>query len=359
MKIFHTRRIVTVWLVVALSLTLALAPGLAEARAGGGSSSGSRGSRTYMPNRAAPMQRSMTQPTPMAPAMQQRPQVAPTPGFNQGPMNAAPPSSFGRNLMAGMAGGFLGAGLFSLFSGGNRAHATPDGAVAGQDGAGAGFAKFMSILLQIALIGGLVWLVWLVWRFFARRRQGNTPIIQPRFATADTGARPFFGGSPASSNGAPSNGPWGGQTAGYANNEVVQTRPINVGEADEAKFAQVLVDVQNAWSQGDINKLRRFMTPEMVMYFSDELSSLASRGLQNRIEDVAFVGGQVEEAWNEEGRDYATARIQFRAKDYTVSMDDENRIVQGSKTTPVDIEEVWTFVRASGGNWIVSAIQQV
>ena len=354
MKIFHTRRIVTVWLVVALSLTLALAPGLAEARAGGGSSSGSRGSRTYTPNRAAPMQRSMTQPTPTAPAMQQRPQIAPSPGFNQGPMNAAP-SSFGRNLMAGMAGGFLGAGLFSLFSGGNRAHATPEGAVAGQGSAGAGFASFLSILFQIALIGGLVWLVW---RFFARRRQDNTTIIQPRFATAESGASPGFGGGGVGAGAGA--GPWGGQNAGFAKMEIDQTRPINVGEADEEKFSHVLVDVQNAWSQGDINKLRRLMTPEMVMYFSDELSSLASRGLQNRIEDVAFVGGQVEEAWNEDGRDYATARIQFRAKDYTVSMDDENRIVQGSKTTPVDIEEVWTFVRASGGgNWIVSAIQQV
>ena len=54
------------------ALSLALAPGLADARAGGGSSSGSRGSMTCSappttrtaPTAAQPMQRSMTPNTP-------------------------------------------------------------------------------------------------------------------------------------------------------------------------------------------------------------------------------------------------------------------------------------------------------
>ncbi len=56
----------------AVVLALSLAPSLADARAGGGSSSGSRGMRTFSapaptntaPGRAAPMERSYTAPTP-------------------------------------------------------------------------------------------------------------------------------------------------------------------------------------------------------------------------------------------------------------------------------------------------------
>src|SRR5260370_33642471 len=65
--------------VVLLCAWVALAPSLAEARAGSssgaGSSMGSRGSRTYNSNGAAPMERSVT-PTPSP----SQPQFAPRPG---------------------------------------------------------------------------------------------------------------------------------------------------------------------------------------------------------------------------------------------------------------------------------------
>lgn len=337
----------------------------AEARAGNGGSSGSRGSRTYVPNRAAPMQRSMTQPPSSTLPQQQAPRLqTPAPSPMPAPSYGAQGSSFGRNLMAGVAGGFLGAGLFSLFSGGHRAYADGSGgtAAAGQGSAAAGFASLLSILLQLALIGGLVWLVW---RWLARRRDGGNSMPKPRYSPAE----PAYQTNTTHFTNTPSAGPWGsmgGSTGGSMGSGATAaamidpTRPLTTSEADEEKFSQLLLDVQNAWSHGDLNKLRRLMTPEMVMYFSDELSSLSSRGLINRIEDVEFLGGQVEEAWSEEGRDYASARIQFRARDYTVSIEDENRVVQGSKTAHTTIDEVWTFVRASnGGAWIVSAIQQV
>src|SRR5947208_3451950 len=93
----------TLWFALMLSAFVALAPALAEARAGGGTtSSGSRGTRTYDAAPATPtapqsqtMQRSVTQPTqPARPAAQ--PAGAP----------AAQPSFFQRNpFAAGLMGG--------------------------------------------------------------------------------------------------------------------------------------------------------------------------------------------------------------------------------------------------------------
>jgi len=99
---------------------------------GGGFSSGSRGMRTFSappstptaPS-AAPIQRSMTQPSGAAPFGS----ASPRPGFFSG-----------RGLLGGIAAGFLSAGLFGLLFG------------QGLFGGMAGFASIFGLLLQIALI---------------------------------------------------------------------------------------------------------------------------------------------------------------------------------------------------------------
>src|SRR5437763_7383080 len=90
-------------------LTLALAPSLAEARAGssysgGGSSMGSRGTRTFENNGAAPVTRSMTQTTP---------HVTSPLGGAAGAAGAMGGGSFFQRhpFLTGIAGGFLGSML--------------------------------------------------------------------------------------------------------------------------------------------------------------------------------------------------------------------------------------------------------
>src|ERR1700733_9783591 len=97
------------WLTVfaAIAAALVLVTADANARPGGGFSSGSRGMRTFSappstptaPS-AAPIQRSMTHPSTAAPFGQ----ATPNPGFFGGR----------GGLFGGLAAGFLGAGLFGL-----------------------------------------------------------------------------------------------------------------------------------------------------------------------------------------------------------------------------------------------------
>src|SRR5262245_61231732 len=90
---------------MALAGAIALAPALADARGGGGTTAGSRGTRTYQsapPTQTAPAARPAQQGTTQA----QRPAAS--------PMNPAQarPSWFQRNpFMSGLIGGLLGAGL--------------------------------------------------------------------------------------------------------------------------------------------------------------------------------------------------------------------------------------------------------
>ena len=71
---------------------------------------------------------------------------------------------------------------------------------------------------------------------------------------------------------------------------------------------------------------------------------------------VELEQGDLSEAWAEPGRDYATVAMRFSMLD--VTRDDGGHVVDGSPTERVTATEVWTFLRAPGGRWILSAIQQ-
>ena len=96
------------------------------------------------------------------------------------------------------------------------------------------------------------------------------------------------------------------------------------------------------------------VTPEMLSYFSEQLAENASRGLTNRVTGVKLLQGDLSEAWREGDTDYATVAMKFALNDSMVDRASE-RIVEGG---PTEVAELWTFRRARGGNWLLSAIQQ-
>jgi predicted lipid-binding transport protein (Tim44 family) len=140
-------------------------------------------------------------------------------------------------------------------------------------------------------------------------------------------------------------------------------RDVNLPDADLAAFQEIHAEVQEAWSAADLSRLRRLMTPEMLRWFSEELGRNANRGVQNIIANVKFLKGELIESWDEGDRQYATASMRWRAVDYVVERGrapgHAEFIADGDPRTPIEVEEMWTFVRRSGGAWLLSAIQQV
>src|SRR6478752_4655658 len=103
-------------IVLSVAVPLVIAVSAADARVGGGGSSGSRGSRTFSappstttaPNAAQPMNRTFTQPG--------------SPGMGAPAAAGAAKGGFfnrpGMGLLGGLAAGFLGAGLLGMLFGG-------------------------------------------------------------------------------------------------------------------------------------------------------------------------------------------------------------------------------------------------
>lgn len=347
-------RHVVISAVVALVLALAGA-GDALAKAGstsksGGGSFGSRGSRTH----DAPMERTLapppaqTRPAGPPPA----PQTAPRPGAvdaaplapagaaasamrpgGVSPMGAAAqPSFFQRNpMMAGLAGGLLGAGIGSMLFGHSPALAAASDAAPG--------ASMLGLLLQLAVIGGLVWLAFRLFRGRAAAAggpaQGN-----PYMARTMPGehVEPMISAAPAQPR---------------------IEREFDASGGDQEAFTEILLGVQQAWSDGNLVQLKRFATPEVVSFLSEDMSRNASEGLSNKVENVALLKGDVSESWSEGGFDYLTAILTFSCNDYMVRLDD-GAVAEGNPRATVTHTEAWTFVRSSsGGRWLLSAVQQV
>ncbi|OAN42993.1 hypothetical protein A6A04_09845 [Paramagnetospirillum marisnigri] len=357
------KRIVFTALVALILAVAGMGDALAKAGSGSkssGGSFGSKGSRTH----DAPMERSLTPPTMGtlgAPSGVQRPagpppapSTAPRPGnVDAAPLApqsqlgrpgmagaamapAAQPGFFQRNpFMAGLAGGLVGAGIGGMIFG----H-SPALAAAGESAPGAGM---LGLLLQLLLIGGLVYLAV---RLFRSRSQAAGPAVGNPYmrAAPDQHVEPAL--------------------TGYAPQPQAQLQPrieqeFQPSADDQQAFTEILQGVQKAWSDGDLAGLRRWATPEVVSFLSEDMSRNASEGLINKVEQVALLKGDVSQSWSENGFDYLTAVLTFQCIDTMVRMDN-GQVVGGSPSVPVQHTEAWTFVRsAQGGRWLLSAVEQV
>ncbi len=298
--------------IAAIATAIVLITVDANARVGGGFSSGSRGMRTFSTPpatptapTAAPIQRSITQPGSGATIGQ----------------TAARPGLFGGGMFGGLAAGFLSAGLFGLLFG------------QGFFGGMAGFASILGLGLQLVLVVIVARLVFAWWQ----RRNISTPA----YASAHSATIGHsFGGL--------------GEMLGGATASVVGS-PLSITKADYDAFERLLGNIQTAYSSEDLSALRTTVTPEMLSYFSEQLAGNSSRGLVNHVTNVKLLKGDLAEAWREGKTDYATVAMNFALKDSMVERA-SGRTVEGGELS--EVTELWTFMRADGGNWLLSAIQQ-
>ena len=221
-----------------------------------------------------------------------------------------------------MAGGLLGAGIGSMLFG----HSA--GWAAASEASPAG--SLFGLILQLALVGGVIWL----------------------------GVRLFRGAT---------------QSAGAPRRQVIETPYRVVGgsaalpkpriekefepsDADKQAFGTILIEVQKAWTDGDIGALRQLATPEIVSWLANDLSRNASQGVRNVVDQIGLQKGDVIESWRDGDVEYATAALTFTARDFTVS--GAGAVVDGDPNVPTQSTEAWTFLRTPGGRWLLSAVER-
>ena len=299
----------------------------AWARAGGGRSSGSRGSRSYSAPRSTP-----------APAP-----ASPSQGSKQLNTPAAPaPSPFGgggflRSMAGGLVGGMIGGMLFrSLgFAGG------------GTGGVGGGIG-LMDIILIGALLYGIYW--------FIKRRRATAAAEQPAGSYYRESSPPDIGRT------APPMQAF--EPAGQETDVAAGLRHIRQMDPqfDEKRFTDGCMDhffrIQGAWANRDMSGVKDLLTDEMFGTLRQEAEQLKAKRQINRLDNIAVRSVEITEIWQEGGADFITAKLTANLLDFTVD-EATGQVVAGSRTEPVKFNEYWTFTRPVGDNpWRLSAISQ-
>jgi predicted lipid-binding transport protein (Tim44 family) len=301
---------------LALALPMMLAISAADARVGGGMSSGSRGARTFSappststsPGTASPLNRTMTQPG--SPGLG-APATAGGGFFNRP----------GMGMFGGLAAGFLGAGLLGMLFGG------------GMFGGLGGLSSIFGLILQIGLIIIVVRLAMSWW--------------QRRHAPASA-----YAGAPVGGLGGAASSFRTGTGFGLGSGSA----PLEILPADYEAFERLLSEIQAAWTNEDVARLHTLATPEMVSYLTDDLQANKGRNQINKVSGTKLLQGDLAEAWREGDTDYASVAMRFQMIDKTLDRT-TGQLVAGSEQ-PTEATEVWTFVRPRGANWELSAIQQ-
>lgn len=342
MRFFHRFRAVLAVGALAVIFSLA-AVDFADARRGGGF--GSRGARTYSPpaatrttpNQAQPVNRSMT-------PRQQTTQPANQAGTRQAAGQPQRGGMFG-GMFGGLLGGLMLGGLIGMLMG---------------NGLG-GMAGMLGLLLQVGIIAIVIMLVM---RFIRGRQSPALAGAGAGGGGRDPGQRFGFDNGRGTGAAAPS----GAQN--YERGELYPgSAPIDealapsgadeigITNEDLDRFEQLLAEIQAAFTREDYAGLRERCTPEIVSYLSEELSQNAVNGLRNEVLDVHLLQGDIAESWREGDEEYATVAMQYESID--VMRDRQSGDVVEGDLHPTETTEIWTFVRPVGGQWKLSAIQDV
>jgi predicted lipid-binding transport protein (Tim44 family) len=318
------QRSVTLTALSAMFLAMVLWSVDAWARAGGGGSSGSRGSRSF----SAPAR-------PDSGAATSGRQAVPPSGFQQ---SSPQRSGWMGGLMGGIGGFMLGGLLGSMLFG------------------GMGGGLFGGIgLMEIVLIGGLLYLGYVLLR---RRQQQPAPATSYGYSAPMESNTGSWQSGPMAAPSATMDMP---DAAGDLQRGLGYISQMDAG-FDPRRFQDTASDlffrVQGAWMGRDLTPVRDLLAPEIYETMQKDTERLRAEHHIDRMENIALRSAEISEAWQESGRDYITVHFLASMLDYTVD-ERTNEVVKGSRSEPVKFEEYWTFVRPVGPNpWRLSAIQQ-
>lgn len=337
--------------ILAVGLTLAMLwPEEADAaRVGGGSSMGSRGSRSFStPRQAVPT------PADRGSMRQSTPQSTQTmPGAQSGMAGSAMPATSGLSsgLMGGLGGLVLGGVLGAALFGGGGAGEGAAGAAGGMGGSGIG-------LFEMLLIGALIWMAF---RWF-KQKQAREALPMGKYGHGNSAresmADPGLGKS--SFDTLPSTFKAGESdevSQGIAN--IISMDP----QFDENRFLEgakmAFQHIQGAWSDWSVDRLRPLLTERMWTLVQAQALGRKAEGKRDIVEKIQFNEVSISEAWQEAGEDWLTVHFLVDMVDYTTDL--QGNVLEGNPNVRSKVEEYWTFTRPVGSrdpNWFLSAIQQ-
>ena len=111
------------------------------------------------------------------------------------------------------------------------------------------------------------------------------------------------------------------------------------------KSTSAFIEIQQAWSDQDLSKVRRFISDGVNERFSLQIEMQKKQGIRNKMEDVQVLGTEITSIESDSHFDSIHLKITAKAKDSDVSIATGKKIRNNFSGTFV---EYWSFLRKPG-----------
>ena len=129
--------------------------------------------------------------------------------------------------------------------------------------------------------------------------------------------------------------------------DLAVTDPSFDANAMQEKISNLYVQMQNCWTDKNIESLRPYFTDAFFTQMERQLNGLKSRGLTNHVDRIAVLGVNLRGFYNQGGDEHLIVELRTRIVDYTVQ-DSDKKLVSGDRNREKFMTYEWDMCRAEG-----------
>ncbi len=129
--------------------------------------------------------------------------------------------------------------------------------------------------------------------------------------------------------------------------DLAVTDPSFDANAMQEKISNLYVQMQNCWTDKNIESLRPYFTDAFFTQMERQLNGLKNQGLTNYVDRIAVLGVNLRGFYKQGDKEHLIVELRTRIVDYTVQ-DSNNKLVSGDRNREKFMTYEWDMCRTSG-----------
>ena len=129
--------------------------------------------------------------------------------------------------------------------------------------------------------------------------------------------------------------------------DLAVTDPSFDANAMQEKISNLYVQMQNCWTDKNIESLRPYFTDALFTQMERQLNGLQNQGLTNYVDRIAVLGVNLRGFYKQGDKEHLIVELRTRIVDYTVQ-DSNNKLISGDRNREKFMTYEWDMCRAEG-----------